>query len=277
MSVPKFNLSKLRESVVRQQAVTRRDIANLLLLDRLQSMVKKQSFQKKKVNPKDNLVTIRIIFQVTSHDGDFYIFDNDTLQYKSYTINDTNIKKYLIFDKDNYFDDSVWGHPISSNTPEGISALFLSAENIETEVDMYLDDVPPFEPLEYNQLVIQIPLNVAIHNLREYRTSYAEDKDQIIPQYSEEMRKWKEAIESLDSTMEKFYRTYLYNNNESNARDIIKLFNDQLELIDHVMQYGDEDRVSNNKIYPDSFTLQDAANLKLPKVVGLQVDFIQVY
>ena len=276
MSIPKFNLSKLRESVAQQQSVTRKDIANLLLLDRLQSMVKKQSFQKKKVKPQDNFVTISIYFQVTSHDGEFYIFDDETLRYKSYTINEANILKYLIFDKGNNFDNSVWGYSISSNTPEGISSLFLSNENIKTEVDMYVDDIPPFEPLEYIHLLIKIPLKVAIHNLKEYRSSYAEDKDQIIPQYSEEMGKWKEIIESLDNTMEGFYREFFHNKNESNARDIIRSFNNQLDLIDEVMQYGDEDRVSNNKIYPDSLTLQDAENLKLPKVVGLEVSSVVV-
>jgi len=43
MSIPKFNLSKLRKSVLRQQQVTKKDIANLLLLDRLQSQVKEKS------------------------------------------------------------------------------------------------------------------------------------------------------------------------------------------------------------------------------------------
>ena len=39
MYLPKFNLSKLRQSVANQQNVTKKDIANLLLLDRLQSQV----------------------------------------------------------------------------------------------------------------------------------------------------------------------------------------------------------------------------------------------
>jgi len=43
MSLPKFNLSKLRESVSRQQSVTRKDIRNLLLLERLQAQIGKQS------------------------------------------------------------------------------------------------------------------------------------------------------------------------------------------------------------------------------------------
>ena len=47
MSLPKFNLSKLRLAVSRQQAVTKKDIANLLLLDRLQSQLRKQSGERK--------------------------------------------------------------------------------------------------------------------------------------------------------------------------------------------------------------------------------------
>jgi len=50
MSLPKFNLSKLKEAVSRQQKVTRQDIRNLLLLDRLQAEVAKQDQVKK---PKD--------------------------------------------------------------------------------------------------------------------------------------------------------------------------------------------------------------------------------
>ena len=43
MSLPKFNLSKLKESVSRQQSATREDIRNLLLLERLQAQIGKQS------------------------------------------------------------------------------------------------------------------------------------------------------------------------------------------------------------------------------------------
>jgi hypothetical protein len=43
MSIPKFNLSKLKESVAKQQAVTKEDIRNLLLLDRLQSQIASQN------------------------------------------------------------------------------------------------------------------------------------------------------------------------------------------------------------------------------------------
>ena len=43
MSLPKFNLSKLKESVAKQQAVTKEDIRNLLLLDRLQAQVASQN------------------------------------------------------------------------------------------------------------------------------------------------------------------------------------------------------------------------------------------
>jgi len=42
MSLPKFNLNKLRESVSAQQAVTKKDIADLLLLDRLRAGISKQ-------------------------------------------------------------------------------------------------------------------------------------------------------------------------------------------------------------------------------------------
>ena len=52
MSLPKFNLSKLRDSVAQQQAVTKKDIANLLLLDRLQAQLSKQAVKKDPMNVK---------------------------------------------------------------------------------------------------------------------------------------------------------------------------------------------------------------------------------
>jgi len=61
MSLPKFNLSKLKEAVSRQQKVTRQDIRNLLLLDRLRSDVTKQRTKSKSrnVGNYDYKVTIR--------------------------------------------------------------------------------------------------------------------------------------------------------------------------------------------------------------------------
>jgi len=52
MSLPKFNLSKLRDSVAQQQAVTKKDIANLLLLDRLQAQLSKQAVKSDPMNAK---------------------------------------------------------------------------------------------------------------------------------------------------------------------------------------------------------------------------------
>jgi len=52
MSLPKFNLSKLRDSVAQQQAVTKKDIANLLLLDRLQAQLSKQAVTSDPMNAK---------------------------------------------------------------------------------------------------------------------------------------------------------------------------------------------------------------------------------
>lgn len=61
MSLPKFNLSKLKESVSRQQKATRQDIQNLLLLDRLQAEVANQRTKSKSRNAGsyDYKVTIR--------------------------------------------------------------------------------------------------------------------------------------------------------------------------------------------------------------------------
>ena len=273
MSIPKFNLSKLRESVVNQQAVTRKDIANLLLLDRLQSMVKKQSFEKKKAETKDDFVTISIYFQVTSLDGEFYIFDDEILEYKSYPIDESNIMKYLIFDKGNYFNDSEY--PISSKNLDGISVLFLSNEKIEPEVDMYINDTPPFTTYSNIEFTIQIPLEVAIHNLRTYRSSYAKDKDQIIPQYSEEMGNWKLVIESSDDKMDQFYQEYKNYTNEKLAKDVLYRFNNSLKLIQEVTQaYSSEDDIPYINIDYDE--VYNYVELKLPKVVGLQVYFIKV-
>lgn len=42
MSIPKFNLQKLKESVAQQQSATKKDIKNLLLLERLQAEIAKQ-------------------------------------------------------------------------------------------------------------------------------------------------------------------------------------------------------------------------------------------
>jgi len=50
MSLPKFNLSRLRESVLRQQSATRKDISNLLLLDRLQSQMRREETEKTEEN-----------------------------------------------------------------------------------------------------------------------------------------------------------------------------------------------------------------------------------
>ena len=50
MSIPKFNLHKLRASVASQQTVTKKDIRNLLLLDRLRAGIGKQSQKQKEVD-----------------------------------------------------------------------------------------------------------------------------------------------------------------------------------------------------------------------------------
>lgn len=70
MSIPKFNLSKLRESVFRQQKATRQDIRNLLLLDRLQSDTSKQN-QNKKSRGKSGEV-----YKVTINNYSFDINEN---------------------------------------------------------------------------------------------------------------------------------------------------------------------------------------------------------
>ena len=50
MSIPKFNLHKLRASVASQQTVTKKDIRNLLLLDRLRAGIGKQSQKQKEID-----------------------------------------------------------------------------------------------------------------------------------------------------------------------------------------------------------------------------------
>ena len=268
MSIPKFNLSKLRESVMQQQSVTRKDIANLLLLDRLQSMVKRQYSQKKNMKSKDNFITIVIMFEITSLDGDFYVFDNDSLEYKAHTINETNIMRYLIFDQGRCFDDSSWEAPISSKNYDGISRLFLSIEDKKPDVNMYLVDKPPFQTMQHIQFIIEIPLDVAEYNLREYRASDAEDKEHIIIQYSEEMGKWENAIEAFDNKINGLYNKYLYNEETSEAKDILKSFNKNLKTIHEATQeYSSEEDIP----YVDTNDLKVHEGLELLKVVGLRV------
>ena len=266
MSIPKFNLSKLRESVMQQQSVTRKDIANLLLLDRLQSMVKRQYSQKKNMKSKDNFITIGILFEITSVDGDFYVFDNDSLEYKAHTINETNIMRYLIFDQGRCFDDSSWEAPISSKNLDGISRLFLSIEDKKPDVNMYLVDKPPFQVMEQIQFIIEIPLDVAEYNLREYRASDAEDKEHMIIQYSEEMGKWESAIGAFDNTMQQFYQDFRNEDDRTLAEDILFSFNKNLDIVENAtMVYG-------GKIpYIKIDLSDDNPSLELLKVVGLRV------
>ena len=69
MSLPKFNLDKLRKSVSRQQAVIKKDIANLLLLDRLQSQIARQKGDFKKIDAKLDSNSIRVFLEFTSSNG----------------------------------------------------------------------------------------------------------------------------------------------------------------------------------------------------------------
>ena len=56
MSLPKFNLSKLRDSVSKQQEVTKKDIANLLLLDRLQAQMRREKAEEKEPKIKEDRI-----------------------------------------------------------------------------------------------------------------------------------------------------------------------------------------------------------------------------
>jgi hypothetical protein len=56
MSLPKFNLSKLRDSVSKQQEVTKKDIANLLLLDRLQAQMRREKTENKEPKIKEDKI-----------------------------------------------------------------------------------------------------------------------------------------------------------------------------------------------------------------------------
>ena len=72
MSLPKFNLDKLRESVSQQQAITRKDMANLFLLDRLQAQISREKgeYKGKDINlPELNEGTIRVFLEFKSNDG----------------------------------------------------------------------------------------------------------------------------------------------------------------------------------------------------------------
>ena len=73
MPIPKFNLSKLRDSVSAQQRVTREDIRNLLLLDRLQSQIRKESIDREPL--KEGWVRCSMILNFASKDLDFGMWD----------------------------------------------------------------------------------------------------------------------------------------------------------------------------------------------------------
>ena len=73
MSIPKFNLSKLKESVSRQQEATKQDIRNLLLLDRLQSDISRQNQTKKSKSKSGEFYKVTINgYQIPLNDDKFY-------------------------------------------------------------------------------------------------------------------------------------------------------------------------------------------------------------
>ena len=72
MSIPKFNLSKLKEAVSNQQKATRQDIRNLLLLERLQADVLKQNQTKKSKSKSGEVYKVTINgLQLKLNNGNF--------------------------------------------------------------------------------------------------------------------------------------------------------------------------------------------------------------
>ena len=81
MSIPKFNLSKLKEAVSNQQKATRQDIRNLLLLERLQADVSKQNQAKKSKSKSGEVYKVTVNgLQLKLNDG---VFDFD-LEFTKY-------------------------------------------------------------------------------------------------------------------------------------------------------------------------------------------------
>ena len=93
MSLPKFNLTKLKDSIAKQQTVTKKDIRNLLLLDRLQSQIAKESSAKKEVKLDKETVPygsigIMIEIEETSSDSKYSILTSDAFYNEYYREND---------------------------------------------------------------------------------------------------------------------------------------------------------------------------------------------
>ena len=121
MPIPKFNLSKLRDSVSAQQRVTREDIRNLLLLDRLQSQIRKESIKREPL--KEGWVRCSMILNFANKDLDYGMWDfgQDIYTGKSmqpeYNMSPEFSIKYFIREyftifknkkTENYFDATEW-------------------------------------------------------------------------------------------------------------------------------------------------------------------------
>jgi hypothetical protein len=252
MSLPKFNLSKLRDSVAQQQAVTKKDIANLLLLDRLQAMIKSQKPKERKRESLDDFITIDIMMTKSSKDEYFYLYDSGADSYAGFEINLENIVNNFLFDENKYFEEY---HDYETKE------YFGKEDKYELEIVDNFYDAPILS------LTIKIPLKKAIKRLKEHFESEIDEGDK-----------------ETALTIYKLVGTQLLENLKSEARDLyhiiegwdeyrktaIKKFNENVELIKKETKGWDE----------SSFPLleEDATEgYGLPLIVGLIVDSIEVY
>ena len=258
MSLPKFNLSKLRDSVAQQQAVTKKDIANLLLLDRLQAMIKSQKPKERKRESLDDFITISIDMTKSSTSEYFYIYDSRGDSYTGFKINLENIVNNLLFDENEYFEDY---HD------------YKTKEYFDNEDKYKLKIFGEFDGTPLLTLTIKIPLKKAIERLNKHFESEVSegDKDTALDKYKiaathlfenlqSEARELSHLVEGLHGAKDE----------ETDIKKAIRKFNENVEFI----------RKETRGWKESSFRLlkQDATEgYGLPLIVGLIVDSIAAY
>lgn len=171
MSLPKFNLSKLRESVSRQQSVTREDIRNLLLLERLQAQIGKQSRENEK-KYKSEGSNLYFVISIDTCPSNKYVFMH-TKELVSYIPNfdqyplDTSVEgKSITAQLDSWYGNT--GTPI-------LDLIYLEFVAIDREKKdgrihiTYSADLDDFEAglIERDEIEIKIPSDVAMKKAEE--------------------------------------------------------------------------------------------------------------
>jgi len=257
MSLPKFNLSKLRDSVAQQQAVTKKDIANLLLLDRLQAMVKSQKPKERKRESLDNFITISIDMTKSSKSEYFYLYDSSYDSYVGFKINLENIVNNFIFDENKSFEEY--------NDYE-TKKYFGIEDKYELEI---FDD---WHGATLLILTIKIPLKKAIERLRKHFYSEVDegDKETALTIYKVAATQLFENLQSEASDLSHIIDGSSGVEDEDQRETAIKTFNENAEFI------RKQTRGWNDLSFP--LLEEDATEAySLPLIVGLIVDSIGVY